>query len=56
MRSLRPYDKVMTSLPCCKSCRDQEDPDLDEVVQHSETSSVVQEKQGVDNKAMTPDF
>lgn len=54
MHSLAPYDKVMTSMPCCKSCRDEGDDTLSEVVPSSR-SSVVMEKKGVDNPAMASD-
>ena len=41
MRSLRPYDRVFTALPCCKSCRiaQENSEDLEEVVHSSRSST-----------------
>lgn len=51
LRSLQPYDKVMTGLPCCKSCRDAQEYS-EENQTHVEVD-VPQQEKGVDNPSLS---
>lgn len=49
IRSLDPYDRVFTALPCCKKCRVA--PEIDEEAQHviSQNHTTITCKTGIDN-------
>lgn len=51
LRSLEPYDKVMTGLPCCKSCRDVEE--YTEDTQSQVAVDISQQEKGVDNPSLS---
>ncbi|KAB7507126.1 Sodium-dependent phosphate transport protein 2A [Armadillidium nasatum] len=54
LRSLEPYDRVVTSLPCCKKCKvSPQEEDVLEVISHSNNS--IQTKQGIDNPVLVRD-
>ncbi|KAL7644162.1 UNVERIFIED_CONTAM: hypothetical protein RMT77_004987 [Armadillidium vulgare] len=54
LRSLEPYDRVVTSLPCCSKCKvSPQDDEVQEVISHSNNS--IQTKQGIDNPVLVRD-